>query len=105
MKNFYWILAAILFAFLYLFLTNNRVDLDKSLLTQANSNSIEKKLQTDLSSLKQKILVPVEKRNSYILNEQKLNTYKELTKDTISNPVKTSKTTTKRSSKSGWKRR
>lgn len=80
MRNVYLILVTLLAAFLYLFLTNIRVDFDRNLLIQANNNSIEKKLQADLSGLKEKIIIPAENRNSYILDEKKLNTYKESVK-------------------------
>jgi len=107
LRKVYLIIITVFVSFAYLFLTDSRIGINGDFLAASKENAIEKKLQLELSGLKQKILVPVENRNSYILDEQKISSYKDSTKviNNVSTKTPTPKATVKKVYKSRWKRR
>jgi len=114
LKKFLLIFITLLVSLGYLFITDKKIDMNQSILGQTSDNDAEKKLQTDLASLKQKVLVPVENRNSYLLNEQKISTYKSTPNDVNSiqandsknaaTKISATKKNTKKVYKSRWKK-
>jgi len=109
LKKLLLIVFTLLIMLGYLFFTSERVDIDQSILVQAGDSAVEKKLQADLADLKQKVILPVEKRNSYILDEQKIDSYKNSLQSTNSTSTTTvtpaDKAKVTKVSKSKWRRK
>ncbi|MGE5328226.1 MAG: hypothetical protein ACM3KR_01805 [Deltaproteobacteria bacterium] len=107
MKKLLIIFITLLVAIGYVFITDEKLSVDQNLLAQANPDAKEKKLQSDLAALKQKVLVPIENRNSYLLDEQKLISYKDSINDVnnASKKIDEAKPKAKKTYKSRWKKR
>ena len=108
MRQVYLIIITVFVSFVYLFLTDSSIGINGDFLAASKENAIEKKLLTDLANLKQKVILPVENRNSYILNEQKIDSYKNSSQSTVNTSTKSVTSSNKgkvtKSSRSKWKR-
>jgi len=76
LRKVYLIIITVFVSLVYLFITDSRVEINGDFLADSKGNAIEKKLQTDLANLKQKVILPVENKNSYILDKNKIDSYK-----------------------------